>query len=139
LSDFVLALAQDFKDNEDSWENQNLLTFLEAISTWIKDMDGFYVNQGKEIPHDVPWGTQGLFSYTVLWTSRLGDAPVEVLNAVKPSVFNSSGWVSFLNPAYSLLTVGDSGGFAQNRTAESISLIFEDYPKTIQMSEPEFS
>jgi len=55
LSDFVLALVQDLRDNEDNWENQNLPTFLEAISAWIRDMDGFYANQGKDIPHDVPW------------------------------------------------------------------------------------
>lgn len=55
LSDFVLALVQDFMDNRDNWENQDLFTFLEAVSAWIKDMDGFYANQGKELPHNVPW------------------------------------------------------------------------------------
>jgi len=55
LSEFVLALLKDFRDNQDSWENQDLPSFLEAMSAWIEDMDGFYANQGKEIQTDIPW------------------------------------------------------------------------------------
>jgi len=55
FSEFVLALLKDFRDNQASWENQDLPSFLEAMSAWIEDMDGFYANQGKEIQTDIPW------------------------------------------------------------------------------------
>jgi len=55
LSDFVLILAQDFVDNKSDWENQDLFAFLEAVSAWIKDMDGFYTQQNKELPQNIPW------------------------------------------------------------------------------------
>lgn len=55
LSDFVLVLAQDFAENQSDWENQDLLAFLEAISAWIKDMDGFYARQGEEPPQSGSW------------------------------------------------------------------------------------
>ena len=55
LSDFVIVLAQDFVDNQSDWENQDLLAFLEAVSAWIKDMDGFYARQDREFPQNIPW------------------------------------------------------------------------------------
>lgn len=55
LSDFVLALVKDFKNSKNSWENDDLASFLEAISAWIRDMNGFYRNQEKELPDNIHW------------------------------------------------------------------------------------
>jgi hypothetical protein len=55
LSCFVTELAQDLKENKADWENQDLPSFLEAVSAWIEDMDGFYKNKGEEIPESVSW------------------------------------------------------------------------------------
>ncbi|MCY1311870.1 hypothetical protein D9M70_622320 [compost metagenome] len=40
---------------EESWENQDLENFLEAVAAWSAEMDTFYANQGKEAPKDVNW------------------------------------------------------------------------------------
>lgn len=55
LSEFVSALQKDFKDNKDDWENQDLPSYLEAMSAWIDDMDGYYANQDKDLPIDLTW------------------------------------------------------------------------------------
>ncbi|MEK7991303.1 MAG: hypothetical protein VSS52_009880 [Thiotrichaceae bacterium] len=50
MSDFILSLADDFNKYKDDWENQNLYDFLEAVSAWIKDIDGDYTTQ-EQIPN----------------------------------------------------------------------------------------
>lgn len=56
---FVRALSKDFKDNPQSWENDNLYRFLEALGAWVEDMDGYYRNQGKPAPQQLDWKTFG--------------------------------------------------------------------------------
>lgn len=38
-----------------SWKNNDLSSYLEAISSWIEDMDGFYENMGKSLPENINW------------------------------------------------------------------------------------
>jgi hypothetical protein len=52
---FVYDMLEDYRDNLTSWENKDLPSFLEAVAAWSEDLDGFYANQGKEIPRDVNW------------------------------------------------------------------------------------
>lgn len=52
---FVKALSQDLRDNPSTWENANLERFLEALSAWVEDMDGYYLNQGKPVPRQADW------------------------------------------------------------------------------------
>jgi hypothetical protein len=53
--EFVKALRKDFHDNPTSWENPTLERFLEALSTWVADMDGYYLNQNKPVPEQADW------------------------------------------------------------------------------------
>ncbi len=53
---FVSTLSADYKLNRASWEHQDLVTFLEALASWIEDMDGYYENMGTESPKNVDWG-----------------------------------------------------------------------------------
>ncbi|WP_444921819.1 hypothetical protein ACJJID_05465 [Microbulbifer sp. CnH-101-G] len=55
FSKFVLDILNDYKNNSSSWENADLASFLEAIAAWADDMDGFYANQGEEIPENIHW------------------------------------------------------------------------------------
>ncbi|MDO6708987.1 hypothetical protein [Photobacterium sp. 1_MG-2023] len=55
FSKFIISMIADFKDHSDDWENQDLPSFLKAVSGWVEDMDGFYENQGKEFPGDINW------------------------------------------------------------------------------------
>lgn len=32
------------------WENATLPAYLEALAAWLRDSDGFYSNQGREVP-----------------------------------------------------------------------------------------
>lgn len=38
-----------------SWKNNDLTSYLEAIASWIEDMDGFYENMGKSLPEKINW------------------------------------------------------------------------------------
>lgn len=33
----------------------SIIDYLESISSWAKDMEGYYRNTDKEIPHDINW------------------------------------------------------------------------------------
>lgn len=57
LAKFVLALCQDLKKNPGTWENRTLEEYLEALSGWIGDMDGFYRNRGETPPVLPGWST----------------------------------------------------------------------------------
>lgn len=55
LVEFVKALVTDLRDNPSSWENPTLEQFLEALGTWIADMDGYYLSRGMDVPHQPDW------------------------------------------------------------------------------------
>jgi hypothetical protein len=52
---FLSKLSNDLKADPGSWENRDLDSYLEALVSWIEDMDGYYQNTGRELPRDVKW------------------------------------------------------------------------------------
>lgn len=52
---YVRALLRDFRSAPHSWENRDLDSFLEALAAWMKDMDGYYQNQGLALPEQPTW------------------------------------------------------------------------------------
>lgn len=48
---FLENLIADLKENPADWENDNLESFLEAMSAWVDDMDGFYKNLNAQSPN----------------------------------------------------------------------------------------
>jgi hypothetical protein len=46
LADFIDALRQDFIANPEEWENSTVDRFLDAMSAWVRDMDGYYQKTG---------------------------------------------------------------------------------------------
>ncbi len=52
---FLKRMVSDFNDHYDDWENQDLPSFLEAMSGWVEEMDGYYDNQEKAFPNDINW------------------------------------------------------------------------------------
>lgn len=55
---FICLLRQDLIDNPESWENKKLDSFLEAISSYAEDIQGYYNNTNKNINADEPdWQT----------------------------------------------------------------------------------
>lgn len=55
---FINLLRQDFVDTPENWENKKLDTFLEAVSAYAEDIQGYYDNTNQKINADNPsWQT----------------------------------------------------------------------------------
>ena len=52
---FIIALLSDFKTNTESWENQDIGSYLEAMSAWLQDSKGYYKNKGENEPEHPDW------------------------------------------------------------------------------------
>ncbi len=59
LLELCHELCSDLERNPDNWENHTLEQFLEAMTGWIQDMDGYYKNIGAEIPKELSWKILG--------------------------------------------------------------------------------
>ena len=51
---FLNVLLSDLQKNKDSWENQDLESFLEALSRSAGDIHGFYANTNQTVDADKP-------------------------------------------------------------------------------------
>ena len=55
---FLNLLHKDFLDNPESWENKTLPDFLEALSAYTNDIQGYYDNAKHNKTADKPdWAT----------------------------------------------------------------------------------
>jgi hypothetical protein len=55
---FLDLLRKDFLDNPESWENKTLSDFLESLSAYTADIQGYYDNMNLNINADKPdWST----------------------------------------------------------------------------------
>lgn len=52
---FMAALIEDLKNDPDTWENRSLEGYLEAMQSWIEDMDGYYANNKQSVPDNISW------------------------------------------------------------------------------------
>ena len=52
---FINKLSEDNQINNDEWENKDILSYLEGISSWVEDMDGYYKNMKRDVPTNVDW------------------------------------------------------------------------------------
>ncbi len=56
--EFLKLLRKDFLDNSESWENKSLPDFLDALSAYAEDIQGYYNNTNQNINADTPdWST----------------------------------------------------------------------------------
>lgn len=55
LIKLILSLASEVKNNPGEWKNNDLPSFLEAMASWMEDMDGFYENMNKPCPDHASW------------------------------------------------------------------------------------
>ena len=56
--DFVAycnQLADSVRVNPSAFENTDAASFIEALSGWTNDMDGFYLNRGEGVPVQLSW------------------------------------------------------------------------------------
>ena len=55
---FINLLRQNFIDNPASWENKKMGSFLEAVSSYTEDIQGYYDNMNQNVNADEPdWQT----------------------------------------------------------------------------------
>lgn len=55
LIKLIYLLSKESVMKSNSWRNNDLSSYLEAIASWIEDMDGFYENMGKSLPEKINW------------------------------------------------------------------------------------
>jgi DNA polymerase III delta prime subunit len=48
-------LRQDLSAHPEEWENKTLGDFLDALSAWVEDMDGYYQNNSRAMPESLDW------------------------------------------------------------------------------------
>ena len=52
---FLDALRFNLSQNPSEWKNLSLEDFLEALSGWTQDMDGYYKNNNMSVPLSPSW------------------------------------------------------------------------------------
>ena len=52
---FIDALRGDLAANDSAWENPTLDRYLAALAAWTNDMDGYFHNQGQDVPPEPTW------------------------------------------------------------------------------------
>jgi hypothetical protein len=58
FSQFLELLRKDLLDNPESWENDTLPNFLEALSAYTSAIQGYYNNMNENVNADNPsWST----------------------------------------------------------------------------------
>ena len=53
--EFLEFLVDDLKNNSNEWENKSLESYLNAIASWVEDMEGYYLNNNLPIPENINW------------------------------------------------------------------------------------
>lgn len=46
---FIENLKTDFIENKEQWENKTIEDYLEAISRYVEDIDGYYKNTNQRV------------------------------------------------------------------------------------------
>lgn len=46
---FMENLKTDFIENKEKWENKTIENYLEAMSRYVEDIDGYYENTNQDI------------------------------------------------------------------------------------------
>ena len=52
---YVRRLLSEFRTDPQSWEINNLDSFLEGLAAWVNDMPGYYANSGQAMPEQPTW------------------------------------------------------------------------------------
>ncbi|MCX4966695.1 hypothetical protein OHA98_17980 [Streptomyces sp. NBC_00654] len=55
LVSYIRQLSQEAGVPSSGWENQSLDRYLEALSSWTNDMDGYFINRGESVPDRPDW------------------------------------------------------------------------------------
>lgn len=53
--EFMEHLIRNLKESPDEWENKTLEDYLDALLSWVENMDGYYENTNQSIPKNLDW------------------------------------------------------------------------------------
>ena len=56
---FIQTLANDYRNHGRFWENGDLYTYLESLSAWVNDSDGYYSNNNVQKSDPPNWNFIG--------------------------------------------------------------------------------
>ncbi len=56
LAQFVRELAQESEGADEAWENTSIRSYLDGMSGWIEDLDGYFQGIGEDVPENPSWG-----------------------------------------------------------------------------------
>ena len=59
LADFIDQLRHDLRQKPTEWENITLAQYLEAMSAWVRDLDGYYQQHEQPLPDKPGWKMMG--------------------------------------------------------------------------------
>lgn len=52
---FLAELQLDKEQNSEEWKNDEITSYLEGISSWVDDMEGYFNNMHIDMPTDIDW------------------------------------------------------------------------------------
>jgi hypothetical protein len=55
LARFIGRLHEDLNDHPEDWPNAALGSYLEAMSGWVQDMDGYFSHTGQDLARMSPY------------------------------------------------------------------------------------
>ena len=55
LVSFLEYLSKDKHSNKTEWMNDSIEDYLASISSWVEDMEGYYINNNLAIPNNENW------------------------------------------------------------------------------------
>ncbi|MEU0837244.1 hypothetical protein ACNPQM_43800 [Streptomyces sp. NPDC056231] len=55
LVSYMGKLSQEAETASGGWQNRSLDRYLEALSAWTNDMDGYFINRGERVPDQPDW------------------------------------------------------------------------------------
>lgn len=53
--EFLVELRYDNEHREEEWENKDINTYLDAVYSWVDDMEGYFRNMNMDIPDNINW------------------------------------------------------------------------------------
>lgn len=60
---FIHMLQEDNQVRNHEWENKDISSYLESISSWVQDMEGYYDNMKLDMPAHIDWKFAAMLFY----------------------------------------------------------------------------
>lgn len=55
MASTIRVMIKELDEGDEEWTNRDLREYLLSMASWIEDMDGYYLNQGRPVPENMNW------------------------------------------------------------------------------------